>query len=122
MGVVERAGHLAGDGEGLADGQLLLAGEPVAQRFAFDERHDVEEEAVGLARIEERKDVGVLQVRRGPDLGQESLGADHGRQLGAQQLEGDWAAVPDIVGQVDRGHAAGAELALEPVAIGERGL
>jgi hypothetical protein len=122
VGIVERAGHLARDGEGLADGQLLLAGEPVAQRFAFDERHDVEEEPVDLARIEERQDMRVLQVRGGPDLGQEPLGADHGRQLGAQQLEGDRAAVPDIVGQVDRGHPAGTELAVEPVAIGERGL
>ena len=45
MGVVERARDLGGDPDGLADRQLLLAGHPVAERDALDERHHVEEEA-----------------------------------------------------------------------------
>ena len=43
------------------------------------------------------------------------------RQLGAQHLERDLAVVAQVVGQVDGGHAAGAELALDPVAVGEGG-
>ena len=64
----------------------------------------------------------MLQVGRGLDLGQEPLGADHGGELGAEHLERDLAVVAEVLGQVDGGHAAGAELALEAVAVGEGGL
>ena len=57
VGVVERRAHLAGDSEGVGDRELLLPGEPVAQRLALDERHHVEEVAVRFARVEEREDV-----------------------------------------------------------------
>ena len=43
------------------------------------------------------------------------------RELGVEDLEGDGAVVPEVAGEVDRGHAAAAELALEGVAAGERG-
>jgi hypothetical protein len=36
-----------------------------------------------------------------------------------ENLQGDGAVVPDIAGQVDGGHAAAAELALEYVAVGQ---
>ena len=36
------------------------------------------------------------------------------RQLGVQHLEGHRAVVPEVPGEVDRGHAAAAELALDP--------
>jgi hypothetical protein len=39
-----------------------------------------------------------------------------------EDLEGDGAVVPEVAGQVDRGHAAAAELTLEPVAVGRGGL
>ena len=104
------------------DRELLLAVEPVAQRLALDEGHDVEEVAVGLARVEQRQDVRVLEVGRELDLGQEALGADHGGELGAQDLERDAAVVPDVLGEIDRGHAAGADLAVEAVAVRQGGL
>jgi hypothetical protein len=53
------------------------------------------------------------------DLAQETLGADHGGQFGAEDLDGDAAVVLQVVGEVDGGHAAGAELALEAVAVGQ---
>ena len=49
------------------------------------------------------------------------LGAEHGGKLGAQDLEGDLALVLEILGQVDGGHAALAQLALDAVAVGEGG-
>ena len=61
----------------------------------------------------------MLQVGGDLDLGQEPLGADHGGELGAQHLEGDPPVVPEVLGQVDGGHAAGAELALDPIAVGQ---
>ena len=87
--------------------------------LALDEGHDVEQEAVGLARVEERQDVRVLEVGGELDLGQEPLGADHGGELGAQQLERHLAVVLEVLGEVDGGHAAGADLTFDPVAVGE---
>jgi hypothetical protein len=66
--------------------------------------------------IEEWKNVRVLEIRRRLDLGQKALRADDGRQLGLQNLEGDFPLVPEVVGQIDGGHAALPELALDPVA------
>ena len=63
----------------------------------------------------------MLQIGGGLDLGQEPLGTDHGRELGAQHLDGDLTVVLDVVGEIDGGHAARAELALDPVAVGEGG-
>ena len=63
----------------------------------------------------------MLQVGGGPDLAEKPLGADHRRELGPQDLDGDLAVVPQVLGEVDGGHAALAELALDPVAVGERG-
>ena len=51
------------------------------------------------------------------DLALEPLGAERGGELGVEHLERDRPVVPQVLGQVDRGHAAPAELALEPVAI-----
>jgi hypothetical protein len=65
--------------------------------------------------------VRVLQLRREADLGEEALAADHGTELGMQHLDGDLALVLEVLGEVDGGHPALAELALEPVAVGEAG-
>ena len=53
------------------------------------------------------------------DLALEALGAERGGELGMQDLEGDRPVVAEVVGEVDRGHAAAAELALDRVAAGE---
>ena len=52
------------------------------------------------------------------DLGEEAVAADDGAQLGVQDLDGDLAVVLEVLGEVDGGHAALAELALEAVAVG----
>ncbi len=118
--VVERSADFGRDAHRVRDGELLLALEAVAQRLAVDERHDVEEKGSGRPRIEERQDVRMLQVRRGLDLAEEPLGADHRRQLGPEHLDGDPALVPDVLGQEHGRHAARANLALEAIAIRER--
>ena len=48
-----------------------------------------------------------------------SLPSD-GRQLGLEQLDGDAAVVLQVLGEKDDGHAAVAELPLDPVSIAER--
>ena len=119
VGVVERGGDLAREPERLVHRELPLADQPGAERFAGDERHHVVEQAVGLARVDQRQDVRVLQVGGDLDLGQEPLAADHGGELGVQHLDGDLAAVPQVLGEVDDGHAALADLAVEAVAVGQ---
>ena len=62
----------------------------------------------------------MLQVGGDLDLGEEAVAADDGTQLGMQDLDRDLAAVLQVLGEIDRGHAALAELAVEAIAIGER--
>ncbi len=49
-------------------------------------------------------------------------GAQHGRQLGLQDLERDLAIVLEVLGEVHRGHAALAQFPLDAVAVGEAAL
>ena len=63
----------------------------------------------------------VLEVRRCFDLAQEPVSADHGGQLGAQDLHRDSAVVPQVLGQVDGSHTALAQLPLDAVAVGQSG-
>ncbi len=46
MGAGQRIGHFVHDADHVTERQLLLAIEPVAQRFAFHERHDVNQKAL----------------------------------------------------------------------------
>ena len=62
----------------------------------------------------------MLQPGGEPDLALEALGAERRGQLGMEHLERDRTVVPEVAGEIDRGHAAAAELALEHVAGGQR--
>jgi hypothetical protein len=117
--VIQRIGHLGRDLDRFLDAELLLAVELGAEGFPFDVRHDVVQEALGRAGIEEWEDVRVLERGGGLDLLDEPLGAEHGGELGFQDLDGDLAVVLQVLCEVDRGHAARAELALDAVAVGE---
>ena len=58
----------------------------------------------------------MLQPRRGGDLAAEAVGAQRGGEGGTEELEGDGAVVLEVAREIDGGHAAAAELALEDVA------
>jgi len=49
----------------------------------------------------------------------EAIGAHRRGELGSQHLDGHLAVVSKILGEVDRGHAALAQLALEAVPVRE---
>jgi hypothetical protein len=57
----------------------------------------------------------------GLDLPHEPLGADHGGELRPEHLDGDLALVAQVVSEVDGGHPALPQLALDPIAPGEGG-
>jgi len=48
--VAQGVRHLARDAQRVVEGELFLAVQPVAQRFPFDERHDVIKEGAGCFR------------------------------------------------------------------------
>ncbi len=61
----------------------------------------------------------MLQVGGDLDLGQEPVAPDDGRELRMQDLDGHLAAVLQVLGEIDRGHAALTELALDAVTVTE---
>ena len=119
VGVVQRFGRLPHDPEGVLDGELVLPDQPVAERLPLDERHDIVKEAVGHPRVVQAEDVGVLELGGDPDLAQEALGADGGRQFRLEHLDGDAAFVLRVPGEVDEGHPALAQQALHVIMAGE---
>ena len=62
---------------------------------------------------------GWLQPGGEADLPRKRSAPSDGGELRAQHLERHRAVVAEVVGQVDGGHAAAAELALDPVAVGQ---
>jgi hypothetical protein len=63
--------------------------------------------------------MGMLQGGSDLDLPEEALLAQGGRELLAQELDGDLAVVPKVVGEVHGGHSARTELALDAVAVSQ---
>ena len=102
--------------------ELLLPVEPVPERLALDERHDVVEQTVGLARVVEAQDVGVLEVGGDSDLAQEAVGAERGGELRPEHLDRDLPVVLEVPGEKHRRHAALADLSLDLVPVPQGGL
>jgi hypothetical protein len=67
------------------------------------------------------EDMRVLQAGREPDFTLEAFGTESRRELGMQDLKGHLAVVPQVVRDVDRGHAAAPELMVEAVAVANSG-
>ena len=117
--VLEGLGRLPRDPERFLHRELLLPPQPVPQRLALDVRHGEPEVAGGLARVVNGEDVGMLQACGELDLPLEPVGPDGDGELRKQHLQRDGAVVLEVASQVDGGHAAAPELALEHVAVAE---
>ena len=63
----------------------------------------------------------MIQPSGDRNLAQEPLGAERLGQLGTQDLDSSLALVLQIVSEVDRGHAALTQLAIDAVSPDERG-
>jgi hypothetical protein len=92
----------------------------MAEALAVNDGHDVEQDSVGLPRVEEGKQVWVLERRRDANLTQEPLRAEYGAKLRTEDLECDATVVLDVAGQVDCGCAAPADLSLDDIAPRQR--
>ena len=119
--VGERVRDLARDHERVVHRQPGLAPEPVAQGLALDVGHDVVEEAVGLARVVQGKDVRVGQAGGDLDLAHEALGTERDGDVLPEDLDRDAARLPEVLRQIHRRHPASANLALERIAPAEDG-
>ncbi len=98
-----------------------LGADDVAQRVAGDVLHRQEDDAVVLALVEDRHDVGVGQAR-----GRAGLADEAGRELvvvahpGVHHLDRDEAVEPGVGGLVDTGHAAAGDAGSDEVATVEQ--
>ena len=119
VGELEGTGGFGRDPERLDEGELAVAAETVAEALPFHIGHREPEVAPDLSRVEHGQNVRMLQPGRELDLALESLRAERGRDRGQEHLERDGALVPEVAGEVHRGHAAAAELALDEVAVGQ---
>ena len=115
MGIRQGVCHLSRDRQGLVHRQRRRSVEPLAERFALDERHDVEENPAGLTGIVQGKDMRMAETGRDPDLAEEALGAERDRQIGRKHFDGYRPSMFPILGQVDRTHPAAPKLTLDRV-------
>ena len=117
----ERAQDLAGELDRRQRRRRALADEQLLQRRAVEVLHRDVVGVLGLAAVVDADDVRVAEAGGGPRLALEAL--DELLVTGVtlvQDLQGDLAAELLVLGQVDLGHAAGAELAHDPVAAVEQ--
>ena len=139
--VLDLAEQLAERGRGFTAERDRLEEELAAKRAAFGTRalaaelagnllpeadHEAHEAELAptlrerdriVRQLVDGQDVRVLEPRGEADLALEALGAEHMGQLGVQHLERDRAVVPEVLRQVDHGHATPAELELDTVTI-----
>ena len=116
----QRLGDFARDLERVLDRQLGLALDPVPQGLAFHVRHDVVEQALGLARFVHRQDVRMGEPCGDLHFAEEAIGAERRGELRPHHLHRHAAMVLEVLGEVDRRHPAFAQDPLDLVAAGER--
>jgi hypothetical protein len=119
--VVQCRGDLLGDPNRVGDRDDGLTPEALAQGAAAHVRHHVVQEAVGFAGVEQREDVGVVELCGDSDLAQEPVGSYGSRQVGLEHLDCHRALVLAVLGEVHGGHATASEFMLDGVAVRECG-
>jgi hypothetical protein len=93
VGRIQSMGHFGCDPDRIFDRELALPVDPVPQRLAVHERHDIIQEPIGLPGVEELQDVRMLEAGGRADFGQESLRSDGNRKFGPEHFDGHAAPV-----------------------------
>jgi hypothetical protein len=88
--------------------------------MSVDEWHDVEEDSIHVARVEERKNVRMLEISGKLDLAEKSFCAECGATFAMKDFERNAAVMFDVLGGVDSRHPASADNALDSVSLGEQ--
>jgi hypothetical protein len=121
MGVGERIGDLARDPASVLGRQAPLSPEALPQRLSLHKRHDIIEEAAGLAGVVEGQDVRMGKACRDLDFPKEPLGTDRRRYFGAEDLDRYRPVMLGIRGEVHGGHATAPDFTFERVASSQDG-
>src|SRR5438445_11347924 len=101
---------------------MLVPVEPIPDRLDLDVRHDVVEEAIGLTRVVERQDVGMIEAGGGFDLAQKPFRPERGREIRPQHLDRDPATMLQVLSEVQRRHPTAPELTRYSATPGQGGL
>ena len=105
------------DAERLFHREPSLTHESRTQRLAVDVRHDEVERARCFARIVERQDEWMTEIRQHAYLAMEALHIQ--QHVAAQDFDRNGAIVPHVAREIHGRHRARAELSLDHVAISE---
>ena len=100
--------YLDGDANGVVHRKLSLPIDAIAQRLAFHKWHDVVHLPIHDPGIEHAEDVRMLQPGRDLDFTLEAVGTNGCGHLRQDHLDGDFAIVFQIVGEIHRRHSAAA--------------
>ena len=95
--VLERAGHFTRDTHRIIHRQLAVTLEALSQRLAGDQWHDVLQQPIGHAAVEQRQDVGMLQLGGGLDLTEKPLNDERRAEVRMQHLDGGGAGDAAII-------------------------
>ena len=118
---VKRGGHLGDDVRDVRRGQLAIPVEQRPQVPPLDVTHRDEQDTAGLAGLEDRDDVGVVNRGRRPRFPHEALAECLvPGEFGRKDLQRDPPVEANVMRTVDDGHPAAADLLLEPVACDQR--
>ena len=116
----ERGADLGRDLGRLVRIERALAADEVAQGATFDVLHHDEVRAGFLAPVVDADDVGVVEVRRGLCFAAEPFDErGFARVFREQGLQRDGPIEQPIMGQIDLGHPALGQFALDFVAVGK---
>ena len=112
MRVVERDRHLDRDLHRVVDRELAFAIEPLAQRFAGDERHHVVQQMIRrLSRIVECQNIRMTDLRGQLDFAAEAFRTECHPEVRKQHLDGYLAIMPEIFREINSRHASASQLA-----------
>lgn len=93
-------------GGGLVDG-LAVAG--VVEGLAVDQLHDDVGHAIGLSKVVDANEVGVVELGHGAGLGLELFAESWVVEFAGQELDGDGPIEGNLVGTIDGAHPAGGD-------------
>jgi hypothetical protein len=119
VGVLQCLGQVADDVERLGNGKATFLVEQIPQRPLFEVGHDIEQTVGALPRVDQRKDVGMLQLCRHPNLAGKLTLSHLGHDVRRQGLDGHLPPVLHLPGQVHGPHSTPPQHAVEDVSVGQ---
>jgi hypothetical protein len=87
VGVIERVQHVTGDSQSLRDSQRGRSIQALPQGRPVDVAHDIVDQPLPFAGVDDACDVWMVQLRGDLDLAKEPVGSDTYQQLRVENLE-----------------------------------